>query len=897
MRLLRRLWYLLRLRRFEADLSEEIEFHRAMKHRELEDHGVAPPAAALAAQRAFGSGLGAREQARDVWLWRWLQDIGQDVRFAGRLFARDRRFALSAVLALTLGIAANTTIFTFINTALFKDLPFDEPERLVAIGTIDAHVAPPRPRGASFLDLQDWRAATRAFDGLAADAGATMNMSDTGRAPERFRGAYVSSNIFAVLRVRPLIGRPFSQDDERPGAAPVVMLGHRLWQDWLGADPSAVGRTIRVNDVPTIVVGVMPAAFRFPGTAEAWQPLSLMPGLASAKRDARTLNITGRLADTVTLDHARAELTAIADHLAVEHPTTNRNVGVTIAPPLESIRRSLKPILMTLLGAVAFLLLIACANVANMLLARATTRSRELAIRASLGATRWRIVRQLLLESVVLASIAGILGLILAVWGVRYFGVGFNVRDFSAPDRAAAPYWVDLTMDARVFAFVATICLGTSIFFGLAPAVHVSKTDVIDALKQSGHTIVSGARARRWAGSLMVFELTLTLILLSGAGLLVRSFVSQYRTELVIDPTNFVTARLALSGQRYATLEAQRAFVERLQSRLGTDTALAAATIASDVPLVSLGGISRQLTIEGRPQSSEQARPAVSYITVGDRYLETLGLRLTRGRAFTADETAAGRAVAIVNQRFATLFFSDSEPIGRRVRLDPPEPGAVDASPPWFTIVGVTQTLPQFMAPQFAPEPVVIVPVLADSGPIRFVSMLVRGRSGTREAVDRLRHDVSALDADLPVFAVQTMDDMVARTRDPVRVIGSLFALLALNALLVASVGLFALTAHSVAQRTPEIGVRLALGARRAQVTWLFVRRTLGQLALGLTLGLAGALSVGRLLGAYLEGVSPRDPVTLASVVTLLIVVSLIASFLPALRAAGVDPATALRHE
>jgi predicted permease len=551
---------------------------------------------------------------------------------------------------------------------------------------------------------------------------------------------------------------------------------------------------------------------------------------------------------------------------------------------------------MTLMGAVGFVLLIACANVANLLLARAATRSHEIAIRASLGATRWRIVRQLLIESVLLATIAGLLGLFLSVYGVRYFGVTFNVRETSAPDRALTPYWVDLTMDWRVFRFVAALCLGSSIVFGLAPALHLSKTDVNDVLKDSGRS-AGGARARRWTGALMVFELALTLILLTGAGLLVRSFVTRYRTDLVIDTTNLFTGRLMLPIQKYRTPEQQGRFLGQLEQRLASNPALAAATIASDVPLVSSGGVPRQLSIDGRPEGSSQKPPAVSYVRVGGRYFETLGLRLVEGRTSATEEAAAGRSVAIVNQRLATMFFPGEDPLGRRIRLNIPNAPGGGAPAPWFTIAGVVQTLPQFMPAEVSPEAVVFVPFRADPGPMRFVSLLVRGRSGTSGDVTLVREEIRALDPDLPLFAVQTLNEVIAGTRYPIRMIGSLFGFLAITALALASVGLFALTAHGVAQRTHEIGVRMALGAQASQVAWLFMRQTLLQVAIGLTLGLAGAMAIGQLLQAFLGGTSARDPFTLVAVATLLVVVSLTACFLPSRRAARLDPAAALRHE
>ena len=500
--LLRRLRYLFRQRQMEADLREELDFHRAMTQRELENRGAKPADASLAARRAVAGAALARDQMRDVWMWSWLRDAAQDVRFAARLLAKDRRFTLAAVVALALGIAANNTVFTFINAALIRDLPFEKPNQLVSIGTLDARG---HAHGVSYLDFEDWRSATRVLTGIAADAGSAMSLSDPDRAPDRFRGTYISANGFDLLRTQPVVGRTFTPDDERPGAPAVVILSSSVWKSRYGADPSVLGRTIRVNDVPAIVVGIMPAGFSFPGTAEVWQPLASLPGVLTATRDARTLSVFGRLGEAVTVLQARADLGRVAEALAREHPDTDRGITPTVGL-LASQRQYTRPVLMRLMGAVGFVLLIACANVANLLLARAALRSREVAIRASLGATRWRIVRQLFVESLLLATIAGAIGLVLSVYGVRYFGVMFAGMEQGAPDRMVMPYWVNLGMNGTVFAFVAALCLGSSLVFGLAPALHVSNTDVNDVLKASGRSTAGSVGARRWTGALMILR-------------------------------------------------------------------------------------------------------------------------------------------------------------------------------------------------------------------------------------------------------------------------------------------------------------------------------------------------------------------------------------------------------
>jgi predicted permease len=885
--LLQRAWYLIRHRQFEADLAEEMEFHRSMT-----------------TAREFGSAALARNQARDVWIWPWLQDIAQDVRFAVRLLVKDRRFTLAAIVALALGIAANNTVFTFINTALFNELPFERPERVVGIGTRDARG---REGSLSYLDFQDWRASARTFAGIAATANGAMSVSDEVRAPERVNGSYVSANAFRLIGREPMAGRSFLPEDERPGAPSVVMLGYGVWMARYGGDAGIVGRAIRINGIPSTVVGIMPDGFRFPGTAEVWQPLPALAGLTGATRDARSLSVLGRMADGVSIEQARTDLSTIAARLARQYPDTNKNITATVAPMLDAFRRFTWPILMTMMGAVVFVLLIACANVASLLLARAANRSREIAIRASLGASRWRIVRQLLIESLLLAALAGGLGLILSLWGVRYFGVAFDASEIGG-DRFTTPYWVDLSMNARVFAFLAALCLGSSIVFGLVPALHVSKTNLNDVLKDASRSAAGSLRARRWTGALMIGELALTLVLLAGAGLMARSFVTHYRTNLGIDTSRLVVARVNLPLQKYATADQRKAFLERLNERLGSNPSLASSAIASDMPFAWQGPAARALTVDGLATIAGEPSPEVSSVNVVGRYFDTLGLRIARGRALAASDGEIGHEGAIVNQRFVDMFLTprgggaprvlNNDPLGTRIRLSVPR--AAGPPGPWLTIVGVVQTLPAFGPVVSGDPPVVYVPLRTEAAPGRVVSVIVHSASapaGVAAVTALLRDEVRALDADLPLYAIQTLDDVVARTRYPLRLMGSLFALLALIAVVLSSVGLFALTSHSVAERTQEIGVRMALGAQKAEVVWLFVRRTLAQLAIGLTLGLGGALATGKLLQSFLVRTDARDPVTIAMVVCLLMVVSLVACVIPARRASRIDPVVALRYE
>jgi predicted permease len=877
-RLLRRLGYLLHKRRREDELAEELAFHRDM---------TGDP-------RAFGSGALAQNQARDVWIPVWLQDLAQDVRFGVRVLGQDRRFTLAAVLALALGIAATNTVFVLINTALFKDLPFDHPRQIVSVTTRDTHG---RTSGISYADFRDWQREARAFSLLSASSQTATNVGDADRAPERYRGVYASGNLFALLRVAPMLGRTLVADDDHEGAAPVVVLGEDVWRSRYAGDPSILGHVLRVNDVWSTVVGVMPARFAFPGTAELWMPLTMLPGLREQPRDARMLTVTGRLADGVTLAQTRANIDAIANRLADAYPATNRDFSPHIAPPLEDIRRFTLPYLMTLFAAVLFVLVIACSNVAMLLLARAAHRGREIAVRASLGATRWRIVRQLLAESVLLAAIAGMVGLVLSLYGTRYFGTAFDQREVAAPERLARPYWIDLTFDAHVFMFVALVCLGASIVFGLAPAWHLSTINTHDVLKDSSSSATS-VRAVRWTSPLMVLELALSLVLLSSAGLLARNYLAVYQTDLVIDISHLTTARLALTAKPYATPDVRKAFLDKLESALSTGSpGIEATTLATDVPLVTLGGSAREVSVEGESTPPGGRKPRANYVAVGIDYLRTIGLPLQEGRTFSTRDSTQEQVVAVVNRAFASHFFAGTNAVGHRVQLTlAGTAGRPDLRGPWVTIVGIVPTLPVNGPRDIALEPTVYVPLALDPSAARFVSIITRA-ADPRIATAFMRDRVRALDDSLTLYSVQTVADGLDQTRVGPRLVLSFFSTIAGIALAIALVGLFGLTAHGVAQRTREIGVRMALGARQGQIMWLFLRRTIRQLAIGSVLGLAGALAAGRVLQSLLDRVTPHDPVTLIGIVVLLAAVALIASVLPARRATEIDPAAALRHD
>ena len=809
----------------------------------------------------------------------------QDIRYAVRLIVKDRWFTAVAATALALGIGANATVFTFVNAVLIRGLPFERPEQIVMLGTTDARN---RQQGVSQLDFRDWREASRSFASMAILAGANMNVSDDTRPVEQFSGTYGSASLFQLIGQRPMIGRDFKADDDRIGAEPVVILSNSIWKNRYGGDPSIVGRSIKVNTLSAAVIGVMPPEMKFPNNADVWMPFAqLAPEMRDSKRNARQFQGIARLADGVTVEQARAELTAIATRLAKDHPDTNKDITADIG--LYSDRVSggpIKTIFLSLMGAVAFVLLIACANVANLLLARSAARSREIAVRVSLGASRWRVVRQLLVESVLLAIVSGVLGYGLAVLGVRWFD--------SVTQNVGKPYWIKFTMDASVFAYFAAICLGTGVLFGLAPALHVSRTDVNEVLKEAGGRSGSGGvRARRWTGVLIVVELMLTIVLLAGAGFMLRSFVALYSADLGGIPTpRLLLMRMQLPLARYSQREPRTGLFKRLEERLAGVTAIQSCALATVAPMQ--GGGERQLAVAGRPEPTGTAPPAVTTVGVGNGYFDALQLRVVRGRAFTDVDGTPGHEAAIVNQRFVAMHFPGEDPIGQRITLTDGAPRPVDPSVTTLsaTIVGVVPTIRQRNVERPEPDPVVYLPWRVD--PQRFMVLIVRGQGDAANLAALVRNEMGAIEPDLPL---STLEDTLKQQRWPFRVFGSMFAIFALIALVLSAVGLYAVTAYSVAQRTQEIGVRMALGAQSRQVLWVVLRRSLVQLAIGLPIGIAGAFGVGKVLESLLIQTSTRDPITLVSIAALMIVVSMAACLWPARRAARLDPCKALRYE
>lgn len=863
--------------RLERELDAELRYHF---DREVADNvrmGMSEAEARRRARLDLGGDDPLKESCRDARGTRWVYDTAQDLRFATRLLLKDRRFTFPAVLALALGIAMNGTMFTIVN-AMIRGLPIDGAERIMSIHARDG-AGRWRGFGVSYPDFRDFQAAAKTFIGLAAFSQSTTTLGDDGRATERASAAYVSANAFQLLGERPMLGRDFAPQDDQPGAPGVVILGSGIWTTRYNADSTVVGRRVRVNGVPSTVIGVMPDGFRFPVVSDMWQPLASLPGLTNQTRDTRQLQVFGRLADWSTPAQAQAEIESIADRLSRDYPTTNGSTGAVVVRFPGHFAPS--PILMALMTAVGLVLLLACINVANLLLARSVGRSRELAMRVALGATRWRVVRQLLIENGLLVLAAGTLGFGFAVVGVWLFA--------SAVAGITFPYYIQWTIDGRVGLFVAGVVLGTALLAGLPPAVQASRLAANRSFKEGERTATGGIGRRRMTTVLLTVEVALTLVLLACAGLMMRSFLAVYRADSIVEAARVVAMAISLPSEKYQTAEQRTAAYQRLEQRLDAIPDVSSSAFANVVPFA--GGPSRQLSVDGRRPSPGGSQPIVSHVTIRGRYFDTLGVRLLRGRTFTDRDALPGSESAIVNRRLATMFFPNEDPIGRRICLSVPN-AAASLPPACATIVGVSPTVRQQYFQDI--DPVVYVPAGADASEL---TLIVASRSTPDAVAPLIRAEVFALDEEIALNALLPLDQAMTQSRWGHRVFGGMLTAFAFVGLLLGAVGLYAVTAFAVAQQTREIGVRMALGARSGTVVWLFVGRAALPVGVGIAVGLAGALAMGRLLQRFLIQTSPTDPTILVGIALLLAAVSFAAAFVPARRATGLDPLAALRYE
>lgn len=803
-----------------------------------------------------------------------------DLKYAIRTLTRNPGFTAIALLTIALGIGANTAMFSVVNAVLWRPLPYPHPERLVMVWIynprqgFDKDVAP-------YPTFSEWRDQSRQFEHLAAYSRASVSLTGAGD-PAQLRGARVTPSFFPTLNVQPTLGRSLGEQDATAGHERVVILEHGLWQARFGGDPAIVGRTIQLSGQPYEVVGVMPAGFQYPDDAALWVPLAPVEPYKQLmeSRGSYWLTVIGRLRADSTQAGAQAEMDTIAGRLEQQYPDTNGGQGVRLISLHDEIVGDVRRALLVLFGAVGCVLLIACANVANLLLTRAAGRHRELAIRSALGAERSRIVRQLLTESLVLALGGAGIGLLLTRWGIA-------ALQQRAP--ANVPRLTSIAIDVPVLLFTLGVALATGVIFGVAPAWHGAYANQSEALKEGGRSGGEGARGRRVRHLLAVVEVAVALVLLVGAGLLARSLAVIAKTDLGFNPRNVLALSIQLPPQKYAEDSKIVQFYEQVAERIAAMPGVQSVGAGSSVLLGPLPQ-SAALSVEGRPAPRDTVNIPVPFDTVTNGYFTTLGIPLTRGRLFAPEDTANAPTRVLANEAFVRRFFPSEDPLGKRVTFDNPQGENVQ----WLTIIGVVGDTRRggIDRPAWA-ELYLSLTQSAD----RRLTVLVRTVGDPLRTVRAAQEQVWAVDPAQPVASVRTLEELVAQTQANRRFTKTMLTVFAVVALLLAAVGIYGVIAYSTAQRTHEIGVRVALGATRSDVLQLVLRDGLRIGMLGTIIGIAAAVGASRLLSSLLFGISPQDPLTFVGLATCLLLVTVLASWIPARRALKVAPNTALRGE
>ena len=802
-----------------------------------------------------------------------------DIRYGFRSLLKRPAFTVIALLTLALGIGVNSAIFSAVDSLLLRPLPLKDPKRLVSVWeqTLRDGIQQNEAAPANFFDLQTQN---QVFEQIGAYGPNDVNLTGDGE-PERLDGQVVTANVFSILGVAPAVGRTFAPEEDQPGQEHVVVLSDALWQRRFNCDPSIINRAVTLNGESFVVIGVMPRGFFFPAREiELWTPWAMEPDQKSGRGD-HYLRLVARLKQGTTLEHANADITSIAQRLSAEYPRTNEGLGFIAHSLHQDYVGNLRLPILILFAAVALVLLIACANVANLLLAQATTRRKEIAIRIALGARRWTIMRQLLIESLLLAAGGGLLGTLGAVWGVEALAK-FLPESLSKLQ--------GVSIDARVFLFTLGVSVLTAVVFGGVPALLASRTSPGETLSDVARDTAGGTSGRNVRRVLVVSEVALAVVLLVSAGLLIRSFQLLRRVETGFTTENALTMRMVLPFPKYAKQETRRAFYDGVLQKIEALPGVESAGMITFLPL-SFNGMNFNFSIEGQPQPSDMKLPFALWRVVSPDYFRAMGIPLLRGRFFDTRDSADAQPAVLVNRRLAEQYWPGQDAIGKRLKV-----GALDSSNAWLTVVGVvgdvrqtglTEQKLEFYVPYAQERRSFMAPR----------DLIVRTKSDPAVIAAGVRQAVWSVDKDQPVSNVRTLDQVFAAAISQERFQALMLGLFATLALVLACIGLYGVISYAVVQRTHEIGVRMALGAKPVDVLRLVIRQGMTLTLAGLVVGIVAGTFVTRILTDMLFGVAPRDPLTFAGVPVLLLLVAFLACYIPARRATRIDPLAALRSE
>jgi putative ABC transport system permease protein len=875
-------------RRLYHDFDQEIAFHLEQRIEELVANGVSVEEATAAARREFGNVGLVKETAREAWGWRWLEDVVGDVRFGARMLRKNPGFTAVAVLTLALGIGANSAIFSVINSVLLRPLPYGDPARLVMVW--EKNSQSPNPHNTvSPPDFLDWRSQEGVFAGMAAIYDERDNLTGNGD-PQEVILQGVSQNFFSVLGVRPILGSDFTPENDQPGHDNVVILSYGLWKERFGGDPGIVGKTVTVNGHPQTIVGVAPQNFKWfikdgsltGAKPQMWFSWVIPQEFRDRKNVGRFLTVVARLKPDATLQKAQAQMDAVAARIAGEYPDFNGHWGANVVSLADQISGALRPALLILFWAVAFVQLIACANVSSLLLARAANREREMGVRTAIGASRWRIARQLLTESLLLAVIGGGAGLLFAVWGTNAL---LAARPENLLDLRA------VTLDWHVLSFAAGTTLLAGLLFGFLPSYMSANSSISETLKEGGRSSSVGKQRHVARSTFVVAQICLTLVLLTSAGLLIRSFVRLVGVDPGFDSSHLLTFKIMLPGSKYREDKTVIAFFQQYLARIARLPGVRSASMNSFPPFTGLGSAT-DVHILGQPQQSRMDLPVAAVRVVGPDYFRTMQIPLRAGRIFNEQELAEERHVVIINQAFADKYLQDANPLGQKAVIFMKSLEESQNQP--SEIIGVVGDVRQ-MGLDAPAEPTVYWP--HPELVMNAMSILVRTTNDPLALVSAARAELRQMDPEQPMASIATMDQLLGDSLSRARFTMLLLGVFAALALVLASVGIYGVISYSVTQRTQEFGIRMALGADRGDV----LRQVLGEgtflALLGIGIGIVAALLVTRLMGTLLYDIRATDPLTFAAVALLLALVAVAACYIPARRATRIEPMSALRYE